>query len=253
MPSGAWRAATRVNDRDTLNTRAWSRDPQHRDPDPNPGVRHNSWDAAQGMSATPTGITTVQDSWSVDESRAVYLDQTPEDHQDGIGSGPGLTVQESMAVNAAARKVDRGGMIARLFAQPETDNGTYRADLETQPEFNAGNIETIRLKQRSDPENSPNARMGNRVVRVMDRIYKTMRWEPDFRPLYLTNAYSGSDQAATRDGAMAASPFSSLARVVRNTPARPQLRRTPPSWDDAQLEDAAATPVDHYGFQSWSL
>lgn len=251
MPTGAWRAQTRINGPGMLNTRAWDRD-DHTAKDSNPGARHNSWDPAQGMSATPTGITTVQDSWSVDESRAVQIDQTPQDHADGLGIGGGLSTEQSMAANAAAHKVDRGATAARRFLAPEAEDGTYRADLEAQPEFQAGQPADLRFKMQSDPEISPNARMGNRVVRVLNRVYKTMRWESDHRPLYVTNAYSGGDQAPVAGGANAVSPYSSLARLVRNTPADPQLRRTPPSWDDSQM----VAPVDaapDYGFASWSL
>lgn len=255
--SGAW-----------LRETTWARQPQTQRPH-QPDPRHN--EPGAGEDPNPTWqATAYQDvapapdmpglEW-VTVAAGVILDQTPDDHRDG-GPHSALATQSQLS---AAHQRDYGADERNTrFAPPFqfTSDRYEQTEVELGEEYAPGVSDTA-LRRRpglsADPINNPP--LASYLGRRYRPGYYRANWvEHDFAPPPRTHDYRWvrpnvaaviADAPPPIEPGPYNSPFSSLARAVRNIGRRPMLRRVPETISEPVMTDGTDQAVTEDLTTSW--
>jgi hypothetical protein len=254
--TGRWRAQSLVRYSNPPTLSGTVPDPEHRDPTANPNDQRTSWSTdggrfqyfpedLQGDGAAVAGVGPTRGG--------AVLDREPAEHSYGVGYGAGLTEEQSVAANNAARSTDLGSVPARRYSAPQRQDGTYTAALLQEPVYPVGSPDSVVEDMTADPRTSPNASVrgpGKRVFRIWHRTFGRNDWmgRNDHRPLYTTTAFTAPGGAAAGpvpSGSQYTSPYPTAAGgTVRNvTAVAPQLRRSPRPWDEGITTDGSTPEV----------
>lgn len=127
----------------------------------------------------------------------------------------------------------------------------YVTDVTEGQPGSVSHIDEVALRRglNADPQNNPpqssylgeGFRRGNYFQWVTRRKFSPPWRRHSFRVVLPQTAYVGGDAPPPDHGNQYTSPFSSMARNIRNINARPQLRRTPSPVDETVMTDGTET------------
>jgi hypothetical protein len=254
--TGAWKRSTIVEPKTRL---VQPTDPQHLEPDPNPGQPRN-WVADTLMPSLPDELLGDQ-LLQLPLLTSGPIDRTPEDHAYGMGRGAAQTTFQSQDERGEWHGDDRGAVEARRYIAAGSRDGSWNVDIIADTNNVGDSPQTVarrNLTGLEHPENDPYARRAQRIWRWRDRWIDRHMWGAEYRPVRIPNAYTAPAQAPQSNGDQYTSPAPTLAWSGRagigsgDQFVTPQERRTPRPWDEPMTTDAIGG-TSNFGLGSWGL
>lgn len=249
MPSGAWKIATLTQRGEPLHQPT---DPQHSRP----------VDVQDVDFVDTTGAPYVPEEWT-DGSylqpsvASPYVDQTPQDHEFGVGDQPGIDQAQARELAGRAHQVDMGAVAAHHYASARSFDGTYQVRRVENHDLAGDSPQTVEITERTGvgTAHDPDARRSVRIQRWRDRTIDMHRFEPGMRPLAVRNAKPVTTLPEVANRSAWVSPFQGNVIEHADNWQTPQERRTPRSWDDGMTTDGTDQPLaaQSFGLTGWGL
>ena len=259
--SGAWSRRTQVIPETQLQAAI---DPEHLTPTDNPeysGLRPMWVNTAPAPVLSPdaVGVQVVTMHGGIGP-----VDNTPQDHSYGMGSGPGLDTLQSQDYRSRWHGDDQGANAAlRYVPMQDRDDqpGSPHADFIAHDPAGGDSPQTLQLERTGPGQpNDPNARAGKAFRRWRDRYIDMHRFDPAMRPITPKYARGAQAQPAVPDGTQITSPYATAVTQrlgVSDRFVAPLIRRQPGPWDENLASDGTSQTIrgalDNYGLTQWGL
>lgn len=174
----------------------------------------------------------------------------------GVGVGPGLTVLESQDVRGALMSQDDGAVAAHAtdpMTQRYDGSGPHVAVIYDEPGLgNSPRTPDLKITGVGGTDD-PYARTGKRIKRWWDRKIDMHRYGVEYRPMINRSAKQQPVSPVPAGSNQLVSPFPTNTWLT--TPNRflaPQVRRTPPPWDEQMATDGVNS-INDAGLTVWGL
>lgn len=188
----------------------------------------------------------------------LYLDQTPVDHEWGVGDLPGVTQAEARRIGTAMRELDFGAVAANEYENPGRREGTYEVLRVQNGDNDGASPETVAIRWDTGV-GSPydlDARSNIRITRWRDRFIDMHWWATEWRALPDTHAKLAPElpYVANRT-ATTVSPYEGNLITDPMNWQTPQERRGTRDWDESMTTDGTGQPLagQAYGLTTWGL
>jgi hypothetical protein len=188
----------------------------------------------------------------------LYLDQTPVDHDWGVGDLPGVTHAEGRRIGTAMRELDFGAVAAEDYVNPGRREGTYEVQRVQNTDLDGASPATVEIRWDTGV-GSPydlDARSNIRITRWRDRWIDMHWWATEWRALPDKTAKTAPELGYVQNRtSTTVSPYQgNLITDPRNWQT-PQERRGTRDWDESMTEDGTAEPLadQMFGLTSWGL
>jgi hypothetical protein len=171
------------------------------------------------------------------------VDQTPQDHQFGLGADPGLTQLDSQDRRLDAHDTDTGEEAARQYEVAPDRDGTFHVMVwnnHPTPD-SVDSPETVALQRTGvGMPNDPEARTSRKYRRWTDRFIDRHAFDPNRRPRQARGAETAALQPADPTGNQYVSPYPNSVGYHAQTQDQlifPQVRRVPGGWVQPLVTD----------------
>lgn len=241
-------------------------DPQHLTPDATPEFTGMTplWVNSAGAPLLPDEIAAATRNGAL-PSGIGPVDDTPQSHFYGYGTGPGLTTQESQEIMGPWHENDQGSVAAHAYvAMPDRDDveGSPSAMIITDVAGNGASPETLRFQETGvgAPYDKGLSRLGRWQKRYRQRIIDMHRYAVDQRPLVPQVATIARPQPVMAGPTQIDSPFDTSVTYQAGTSDRfvqQVVRRQPRNWADPLstdgTRDEASAASQSYGLRTYGL
>lgn len=235
-------------------------DPQHLNPDPNPQFQGQppDWIATAPAPDLPYGL--MPPPVAAIPTGVGPVSHDPLNPMVGPGFAPGLTEPQSMDDTRSWHADDDGSYGAAHWHHMTDRDGQPHADILADVPMIGDSPQTLQLQRTGVGQpNDPNARVGQRLWRWVDRKIDWHRWDVSFRPVRPRYA---RPQAATQ----VMSPTQTTPHtpsIVGWDPSSPDrfvagiVRRSPGNWDEPLTTDGTIRTItgaaSAYGLTTYGL
>jgi hypothetical protein len=261
--SGAWARRSETPEQVPLKPAI---DPQHLTPEPTPEFTGMTplWVNSAGAPLLPSEIEAATRAKSLPTGDGP-VDNTPESHFYGRGTGPGLTTLQAQDVMAPWHEDDQGTVAANAYvAMVDRDDapGSPHADLTFSDPGNGASPESVRMLETGvgAPYDKGLSREGRWFRRWRDRHIDMHRYPVDLRPLTPKVAFVAPAQPAMADPTQLDSPYATAATNhmgPRDTFVQQVVRRAPRNWADPLSTDGSrdesGPAAQSYGLRTYGL